>query len=114
MGVDYAIDTTGIPAVLKATVGALGSKAVFGIIGVAPPGTPLPGEITDLITFGYTIKGIIEGDSDPDEFIPEMMEHFRAGRMPFDKMIRTYPLGDINQAIEDQAAGKCIKVVLLP
>ncbi|MFK7913809.1 MAG: NAD(P)-dependent alcohol dehydrogenase [Pseudomonadales bacterium] len=114
MGVDYALDTTGIPEVLKSTMGALGSKAVFGIIGVAPPGTPVPGEISDLITFGYTIQGIIEGDSDPDTFIPEMMEHYRAGRMPFDKMIKTYPLSEINQAIADQAAGECVKVVLLP
>ncbi len=113
-GVDYALDTTGIPDVLSATIRCLGSKAVFGIIGVAPPGTPLPGEISDLVTFGYTIKGIIEGDSNPDEFIPEMMEHYRQGRLPFDKMIKTYPLSQINEAIADQHAGKCIKVVLLP
>lgn len=113
-GMDYALDTTGIPEVLKATMGCLGSKAVFGIIGVAPPGTPVPGEIGDLVTFGYTIRGIIEGDSDPDEFIPEMLEHYRAGRLPFDKMIKTYPLAEINKAVADQATGKCIKVVLLP
>jgi aryl-alcohol dehydrogenase len=114
LGVDYALDTTGIPDVLRSAIGCLGSKAVFGIIGVAPPGTPIPGEISDLITYGYTIKGIIEGDSDPDRFIPEMIEHYRAGRLPIDKMIRTYPLGEINQAIADQAAGQCIKVVLVP
>ena len=114
VGVDYALDTSGIPDVLKAAIGCLGSKAVFGIVGVAPPGTPVPGEISDLVTFGYTIRGIIEGDSDPDEFIPEMMDHYLAGRMPFDKMIKTYPLTEINQAVADQAAGKCIKVVLVP
>ncbi len=114
VGVDYAIDTSGIPDVLKSAMGCLGSKAVFGIVGVAPPGTPVPGEIGDLVTFGYTIRGIIEGDSDPDEFIPEMMDHYLAGRMPFDKMIKTYPLTEINQAVADQAAGKCIKVVLVP
>ncbi len=114
VGVDYALDTTGIPALLKDTMGCLGSKAVFGIIGVAPPGTPVPGEIGDLVTYGYTIKGIIEGDSDPDTFIPEMMEHYSAGRMPFDKMIKTYPLDQINEAIAAQAAGDCVKVVLIP
>lgn len=113
-GVDYALDTTGIPDVLSSTIRCLGSKAVFGIIGVAPPGTPVPGQIGDLVTFGYTIKGIIEGDSDPDEFIPQMMEHYRQGRLPFDKMIKTYPLSQINEAIADQHAGKCIKVVLIP
>jgi Zn-dependent alcohol dehydrogenase len=56
----------------------------------------------------------IEGDSNPDEFIPELIEHYRAGRLPFDKLIKTYPLSEINQAIADQHAGKCVKVVLLP
>ena len=114
VGVDYALDTTGIPALLKDAMGCLGSRAVFGIIGVAPPGTPTPGEISDLVTYGYTIKGIVEGDSDPDSFIPEMMDHYRAGRMPFDKMIKTYPLDQINEAVAAQAAGECVKVVLIP
>jgi len=114
LGVDYAIDTTGIAEVLQSTIGALGSKAVFGIIGVAAPGTPVPGQIGDLVTFGYTIKGIVEGDSNPDTFIPEMIEHYQAGRMPFDKLIKTYPMSEINEAVADQTAGKCVKVVLLP
>ncbi len=114
LGVDYALDTTGIPALLSATMGCLGSKGVFGIIGVAPPGTPVPGEISEFVTHGHSVKGIIEGDSDPDTFIPEMLEHYLAGRMPFDKMIKTYPLSKINEAIADQTAGRCVKVVLLP
>jgi aryl-alcohol dehydrogenase len=113
-GVDYAFDTTGNPGVLTATMGCLGSKGVFGIVGVSPPGTPVPGDLVSVVTFGHTIKGIIEGDSDPDVFIPELIAHYRAGRLPFDKMIKTYPLSQINQAIADQHHGKCVKVVLLP
>lgn len=112
-GVDYAFDTTGIPAVLQATMACLGSHGVFGIVGVCPPGTPVPGDLSSVITYGHTIKGIIEGDSDPDVFIPEMIELYRQGRLPFDKLIRTYPLSEINQAIVDQHHGDCVKVVLL-
>lgn len=112
-GVDYAFDTTGIPAVLQATMACLGSHGVFGIVGVCPPGTPVPGDLSSVITYGHTIKGIIEGDSDPDVFIPEMIELYRQGRLPFDKLIRTYPLSEINQAIADQHHGDCVKVVLL-
>lgn len=113
LGVDYAFDTTGIPAVVNATMNCLGSHGVFGIVGVCPPGTPVPGDLSTVITFGHTIKGIIEGDSDPDVFIPEMIELYKAGRLPFDKLIRTYPLADINKAIADQHHGDCVKVVLL-
>ena len=113
-GVDYAFDTTGGPAVLAAAMAALGSKAVFGIVGVPPAGTPVPGDLISVITFGYTIKGIIEGDSDPDSFIPELIRHYQAGRLPFDRLIKTYPLSKINEAILDQHEGRCIKAVLIP
>jgi aryl-alcohol dehydrogenase len=112
-GVDYAFDTTGVPAVLAAVPNALASKGVFGIVGIAPPGTPTPGDLGQVMTFGHTIKGIIEGDSDPDVFLPELMEHWRAGRLPFDRMIRTFPFSQINEAIAAQHHGDCIKVVLL-
>ena len=114
LGLDYAFDTTGIPDLLQAVMGCLGSMGTLGVVGIAPPGTPVPGELTGLMTFGQSIRGIIEGDSDPDAFIPELIDHYRAGRLPFDRLIKTYPLTQINQAIADQHAGRCVKVVLIP
>jgi aryl-alcohol dehydrogenase len=114
IGVDYAFDTSGIPEVLSATMNCLGPHGTFGIVGICPRGTSLPGDMIQVITYGHTVKGIIEGDSDPDEFIPEMVEHFRSGRLPFDRLIRTYPLSEINKAIDEQHRGDCVKAVLLP
>ncbi|MCB1645749.1 MAG: NAD(P)-dependent alcohol dehydrogenase [Pseudomonadales bacterium] len=114
MGLDYAFDTTGIPDLLNKTMACLGSMGTLGIVGIAPPGTPMPGDVGTVMTFGQSIKGIIEGDSNPEEFIPELIGHYRAGRLPFDRMITTYPMSEINQAVADQHAGKCVKVVLLP
>lgn len=112
-GVDYAFDTTGVPAVLTAVMGALASMGVFGIVGISPPGTPVPGDLGTVMTFGQTIKGIIEGDSDPDTFLPELIAYYRKGDLPFDRMIKTYPFSQINEAIAAQHRGECIKVVLL-
>ena len=52
--------------------------------------------------------------ADRDTFIPELLGHFREGRLPFDRLIKTYPLSKINEAIGDQHAGRCVKVVLTP
>ena len=112
MGVDYAFDTTGIPDLLNATMMALAPKGTFGIVGIAPPGTPMPGDLMNAVTFGHTVKGIIEGDSDPDEFIPELVSLYNEGRLPVDRLVKTYPLEEINKAVADQHAGKCVKVVL--
>ena len=112
-GVDFAFDTTGIAALQQATMNCLAPHGTFGIVGISPPGTPVPGDLMTVMTFGHTIKGIIEGDSEPDVFIPQMMELYKKGRFPFDKLIRTYPFKDINRAIAEQHHGDCVKAVLL-
>ena len=113
-GVDYALDTSGVPDVLQAVMNCLGVKGTLGVVSVTPPDTPVPGNMLQVMGQGHTIKGIIEGDSSPDIFIPQLVEYYREGRLPFDKMVTTYPLSDINQAIADQHAGFCVKAVLLP
>lgn len=113
IGVDYAFDSTGIPDVQQAVMKALAPKGVFGIVGITPPGTPMPGDVNTVMTFGHTVKGIIEGDSDPDVFLPQLIEHHRKGELPFDRMIKTFPFAQINEAIEAQHRGDCVKVVLL-
>lgn len=113
-GVDCALDTSGVPAVQKAAVASLGSMGVLGLVGISPPQTPVPGEVNSIMTFGQSIKGIIEGDSDPDTFLPELIAHFKAGKLPFDRMVKTYPLSQINRAVSEQHDGICVKAVLIP
>ena len=111
-GVDYALDTSGRPEVLNAAAAALAPKGVLGLVGVPPAGTPMPGNLAAVLGYGQTIRGIIEGDSEPERFIPELISHWRAGRLPLEKLVRTYPLGEINEAIAAQHRGDCVKVVL--
>ena len=115
IGVDFAFDTTGIPAVLTATVRTLASAGTLGIVGVAAPvEATLAVPINQLVGAGLRVVGIIEGDVVPDRFIPEMIALYRAGRFPFDKLLSTYPLARINAAIADQHAGTCVKPILTP
>ncbi len=66
------------------------------------------------IMFGRSLRGIIEGDSVPDVFIPRLIELYKQGRFPFDKLVTFYKLDDINKAVEDTEQGKVIKAVLRP
>lgn len=111
-GVDQAFDTTGRPDTLKAIMACLGPKGVLAVVGIPPPGTPLPGDMGTVLTLGQTVRGVIEGDSDPDVFIPQLIDHWRAGRLPLEKLVRTYPFAEINAAVAAQHHGDCIKVVL--
>lgn len=114
-GVDYALDTTGISGVIGSAIAALASLGSIGLVAVpSDPAAALSTHMLGLIGRGLTIRGICEGDSDPDVFIPELIALYKAGRFPLDRLVSTYPLHEINRAVADQLAGLCVKPVLLP
>jgi aryl-alcohol dehydrogenase len=114
-GVDYAFDTSGRVAVMAAALGSLAPRGMLGLVGVPPSaGDELNLNIAGMITYGQRVVGIMEGDSDPQSFIPELIKAYRSGLFPFDRLVQTYPMSEINEAIAAQARGECVKVVLLP
>lgn len=114
-GVEFAFESSGREEVVEAALAALASHGLLGLVGVPPkPESSLSINLASLITYGHRIHGILEGDSDLQSFIPELVELFRAGRFPFDRLIQTFPLAQINEAIAAQASGECIKAVLVP
>lgn len=113
-GCDFSLDTTGVADVMDAAIRAMRPRGVFGLVGVPRnPRSPSPGIGSAVLMLGHTIRGIIEGDSEPNQFIPELLSYYREGRFPFDRLIRTYPFHAINEAVDDQHRGDCIKAVLL-
>jgi aryl-alcohol dehydrogenase len=56
----------------------------------------------------------VAGDSVADVFIPTLIELYRQGQFPFDRMITFYPFDEISKAVEDMEKGKVIKPVLCP
>jgi aryl-alcohol dehydrogenase len=62
---------------------------------------------------GQIVGGAIEGDSVPQIFIPQLIDLWRQGRFPFDRLIRFYPFDRINEAAADSASGATLKPVLL-
>jgi aryl-alcohol dehydrogenase len=43
-----------------------------------------------------------------------MIDLYRAGRFPFDRLIKFYPLAEINEAARDALQGRVLKPVMLP
>ncbi len=113
-GVDYVIDTTGIPAVVESLIGATAVRGTVGLIGVpSDPTGAIQLNIIAALTLGLTVTGIIEGDSVPDEFIPELVDHYLSGRLPLDKLVATFPFTEINSAVKIQHDGGVVKPVLV-
>ncbi|WP_413804822.1 NAD(P)-dependent alcohol dehydrogenase [Streptomyces sp. OE57] len=110
-GAHYALDTTGSPQLINNALRALRPTGHLGL--VARLNIPLPLE-PGTLDRGRRISHICEGDAVPGLLIPRLTRLWQAGRFPFDQLIRTYPLTDINQAERDCDAGRVVKPVLIP
>jgi aryl-alcohol dehydrogenase len=110
-GIEFTLECSGIPKVLRQAVDSLMMGGTCGLIGVAPVGVEVNLEMQTILD-GRTIKGIVEGDCISDIFIPQLIELYRQGRFPFDRLLKFYSLEQINEAAEDSERGETLKAVL--
>jgi aryl-alcohol dehydrogenase len=110
-GVDYAFECIGKPETVRQTVDCVRGGGTAVISGVLAPGAEVA--LDGLGLLGKTIIGNVEGSSVPRDYIPRLVEFWRRGDFPFDKLTtRTYALKDINQAIADMERGEVIKPIV--
>jgi aryl-alcohol dehydrogenase len=110
-GAQYALDTTGSARLINDALRALRPTGHLGLVARLHTALPIePGALDR----GRRISHICEGDAVPGLLIPRLTGLWQAGRFPFDQLIRTYPLADINEAERDCDAGRVVKPVLVP
>jgi aryl-alcohol dehydrogenase len=103
--VSYTVDTTGDPQVLRLAVELLKPGGVAALLtGADSPVEPQEGR--------RSIQ-VIQGDAVPQIFIPKLIDLYRAGQFPFDRLIKFYDFKDINTAIADSRSGDTVKPILL-
>lgn len=113
-GADYAVDTSGVVPAIQAAVDSLGMRGKLGLVGVPSKiDAALSLNILSCLSRGLRVQAIIEGDSVPDDFIPELVNLHMAGKLPLEKLVKTYPFAEINRAVEEQKQGLCVKAVLV-
>lgn len=112
-GVTHAIDTTGIPAVMAVAVETVLPNGMLALLGVPPADASVPANMMSMLIRGVGVKYYVEGDSDPKEFIPRMISLYKEGKFPFDKLIKTYPFDQINEAAHSSKMAGTIKPVIV-
>jgi aryl-alcohol dehydrogenase len=109
-GVDFSFNTTNVPAVYEVAVQVLATRGIAGF--VTRPDGEWQAPMTTLLAGGRTLRGIIGGDAPPQITIPMMIDYWRQGRFPVDRLIRHYPFEEIGKAFDDCHHGRAIKPVL--
>jgi aryl-alcohol dehydrogenase len=110
-GVRFSLETSAQPTVLREAVESLMPAGTCVLVGSARAGTEVSLEMP-FLQFGRTVHGVIQGASQPQEFIPKLVDYLMQGMLPIDRMITFYPLTEINRAARDSNDGTTIKPVL--
>jgi aryl-alcohol dehydrogenase len=110
-GVDFSVDTSALPPVIRQAVECLGSGGRCAFIGVSKAGAEVTVPVNALIN--KSMSYVVEGDSIPHLFIPRLIELWRQGKFPFEKLVRYYPFADINRAVADSESGVTLKPILV-
>ena len=110
-GVRYSLETSALPAVFREAVESLMPAGTCVLLGSARDGSDVSFDMK-FLQEGRVVRGVIQGDSQPREFIPKLVDLIMTGRFPIEKMITFYDFADINLAALDSSTGRTIKPVL--
>jgi aryl-alcohol dehydrogenase len=110
-GAHFALETSALSPVFRQAVDCLLTRGTCALVGSALRGTEVSFEMSTLQA-GRTVRGVIQGDSRPDQFIPYLVDLFVAGKFPIDRLVTFYDFTAINQAAADAVYGTTIKPVL--
>lgn len=108
-GVDHCFDTTGHPEVIKNALSILKLGGICASVGPAAMNLDLPQYLLN----GRMLTRVIEGNSDPQTFIPKLIELWSSGQFPLEKIITEFRLSELNEAEAASVAGQVIKPVLI-
>lgn len=109
-GFDFSFDTTGLPFIYKIANLCLhwGGRSA----GVA---------VTEQVNIdswkewfgGTSFTGVVEGDSMPQLFIPRLINMYKAGIFPFDRLCRFFPFEKLDEAFEASLSGEVFKPIVV-
>ena len=110
-GVRYSADTSALPAVLREAIESLMPGGTCVLLGSARRGNEVSIEMP-FLQDGRILRGVIQGESMPKEFIPRLVDFVMEDKFPIQKMIKFYDFADINLAAQESSSGVAIKPVL--
>jgi aryl-alcohol dehydrogenase len=111
-GACYTYDTSGVESSWKAAAQILAMGGTFGNVAV-PMTDTLDFQPIEMLSKGASLQFILAGSSTPRVFLPRLIQWYKQGRFPFDRLVSRFGFADINRAFEESVAGRAVKPVLL-
>ncbi|GAB7362192.1 hypothetical protein MBLNU230_g2218t1 [Neophaeotheca triangularis] len=111
-GLDVCLDCVGHESILVTGHAALAKMGTLITIG-GNSEAKASFKVEHHLVKGITYRGTHQGDSVSRVMIPQIIELWRRGVFPFEKMLAIYGFEELEKALEETHAGKVIKPVLV-
>ncbi|WP_416970774.1 NAD(P)-dependent alcohol dehydrogenase [Streptomyces sp. 4F14] len=112
-GAERALETSGVPRVLRQAVDGLAVSGVCGVVGAPPAGTEAAFDVPAMLDRGPRVVGVNQGEAVPRVFVPALVELYLAGRLPVDAIVSVFPFEAVEEAGAAAVRGEAVKPVLL-
>lgn len=111
-GLDYVIDSTGVPPVMTQALHSLANSGTFVPLAVTKKEFEV-NTFFDLVFGNKKVRGVLIGDTIAKYHLPNLIDFYQRGEFPFDQFVKYYDFEDINQAEADSLSGEVIKAVVV-
>ncbi|KAH7378181.1 zinc-binding dehydrogenase [Cadophora sp. MPI-SDFR-AT-0126] len=109
----FSFETTGVPTVITSAIQALGKRGKHIQLGLPRPGSEITIPIFDIVNFQKVIEPSCMGGASAAELVPQLIQWWRDGSFPFQKLIQFYDAKDVLTAVKAMEDGSTIKPVLI-
>jgi S-(hydroxymethyl)glutathione dehydrogenase/alcohol dehydrogenase len=114
-GVDYALDAVGDPETTALSFRWTRNGGTCVIVGLPAAGKRLDLDPVDFVRRERVLTGTIYGSEDPAVALPILLDHVRAGRLDLASQLGpSYPLDQINEAVDAALSGVPGRVLVIP
>lgn len=114
-GADQVYISVGAQGAIDAGMNYLGKSGSLVIVGIPADGAKTTFDTGSLNSFSQRIIGSKMGGARIEQDVPAIIDHYRKGEFLLDELVaKTYPLGEINEAIAASRTGKMVRNVLVP
>lgn len=108
-GTDCAVEASGVASCVKDAYASTRTDGTVAMVGVSHK---VEFESFFFDIYGKRTVSINMGLSNPKLFIPIMVDWYKRGMFPIDRLVKYYPLDNINEAIEDSKSGAVVKPII--
>lgn len=114
LGPDYVFDSVGAAATISQALKAVRPGGAATIMGMHALKQEVPIPVAPLIAQNKRLLGSFFGSAKPHIDLPNLVELYRAGRLPVDELVsKRYTLDEIIPAFQDMEAGNVARGVIV-